>query len=86
MPKFARPKCFYCLVNYEGVTHDPDRDTLMGFTTKAARSRYMAKISGDCTALITANQARTFYDLKNPVGTAGVYTYRPRANRVRGRV
>ena len=86
MPKFTRPKCFYCLVNYEGVTYNPDLDTLMGFTAKAARSKYMAKLAGDCTALITANQARTFYDLKNPVGTAGVYTYRPRANRVRGLV
>lgn len=86
MPKFARPKCFYLLVNYEGVTHDPDRDTLMGFTSKKDRGLYRSKLDARCTELITANQARTFYDLKNPVGAVGVYTYRPRANRVRGRV
>lgn len=86
MPRHTRPKCFYLLVNYEGVTHDPDRDTLMGFTSKVERGLYRAKLDASCTALITAAEARTFYDLKNPVGAVGIYTYQPRVNRVRGRV
>ena len=86
MTEHTRPKCFYLLVNYEGVQYNPDVDVLMGFASKADRTSYRAKLAPNCTAIITSNQARTFYDLKNPVGTAGVYTYRPRANRVRGRV
>lgn len=82
----ARPKCFYILVNYEGVQYNPDVDVLMGFASKADRATYRAKLAPNCTAIITANQARTFYDLNRPAGTAGVYTFPPRENRVRGRV
>ena len=86
MTEHARPKCFYLLVNYEGVQYNPDVDVLMGFASKADRTSYRTKLAPNCTAIITSNQARTFYNLKQPAGTAGVYTFPPRANRVRGRV
>lgn len=86
MTEHARPKCFYLLVNYEGVQYNPDVDVLMGFASKAYRTSYRTKLSPNCTAIITSNQARTFYNLKQPAGTAGVYTFPPRENRVRGRV
>ena len=86
MTAHARPKCFYLLVNYEGVKFNPDVDVLMGFASKEARANYRTKLSLECTAIITANQARTFYDLKRPAGSAGVYTFPPRENRIRGRV
>lgn len=86
MTEHARPKCFYLLVNYEGVQYNPDVDVLMGFASKADRTSYRTKLPPNCTAIITSNQARTFYNLKQPAGTAGVYTFPPRENRVRGRV
>ena len=86
MTEHARPKCFYLLVNYEGVQYNPDVDVLMGFASKADRTSYRTKLAPNCTAIITSNQARTFYNLKQPAGTAGVYTFPSRENRVRGRV
>ena len=86
MTKHARSKCFYLIVNYEGVQYNPDVDVLMGFASKADRTSYRTKLAPNCTAIITSNQARTFYNLKQPAGTAGVYTFPPRENRVRGRV